>query len=247
MAAPGIPIVGMMVGAMGKNHEEGNTFKAQNTQGAKCWRLLQKGGHIADTTTGKMAVRRRPTARYPCSSHQPPTGGAHSKMPGITGVTMRAVIMAALFLFKEVHMDSHVIEKISNPIQEISLPKPNQSRVVRTKVVGVSFDNRQEVIARMHRGDRIWLDMEPDNPYDPNAISVCCSSGLQIGYLNRNIAARLISLFRAYGYPVKGKVAMVTGSEWDGYNLGVVISFKLPKNNQLNNNLHFEDWDDWKL
>jgi hypothetical protein len=179
-------------------------------------------------------------------------------MPGMTGTIpiKRAVYQkAALHLFKELQMESHVIEKISKPIQEISLPNretdcPNtrvKGRALSTKVVGVTFDNRQEVIAKLHQGDRVWLDMEPDNPFDANAISVCRSNGEQIGYLNRHLAASLITLFRAYGYPVKGKVAVVTGSEWGGYNLGVVISFKLPKNNQLNSNLQFEDWNDWDI
>ena len=152
-------------------------------------------------------------------------------------------------------MESHVIEKISKPIHEINMPKHEsintntrvKGRVVTTKVVGVTFDNRQEVIARLHRDDRVWLDMEPENVFDSNAISVCRSNGEQIGYLNRRLAARLISLFRAYGYPVKGKVEMVTGSDWGGYSLGVVISFKLPKKNQQSNRLQFEDWDDWDI
>jgi hypothetical protein len=163
--------------------------------------------------------------------------------------------MAALFLFKEIQMESHVIEKISNPIQEINLPKHQSAypdthvkgRVVSTKVVGVTFENRQEVISMLRMGDRVWLDMEPDNPYDPNAISVCRSNGEQIGYLNRHLAAGLISLFRTYGYPVKGKVAAITGSDWGGCSLGVVILFKLPKKNQFNINLQFEDWDDWDI
>ena len=169
---------------------------------------------------------------------------------------MRAVFRrAALYSFKEIQMESQVIEKISRTTQESNLPKHVTSypdtrfkgRVVSTKVVGVTFENRQEVISKLHREDRIWLDMEPDNPYDPNAISVCCSNGQQIGYLNRYLAAKLIPFFRAYGYPVKGKVAMVTGSNWGGYSLGVVISFKLPRKNQFGNHLHFEDWDDWDL
>ena len=155
--------------------------------------------------------------------------------------------MAARFLFKEVNMDSHVIEKISNPIQDISLPKPNQSRVVRTKVVGVTFENRQEVIARLRMGDRVWLDREPDNPHDGNAIAVCRSNGEMAGYINRHLAACIAPYFDAYGFPVKGRVTALTGSGWGGYSLGVVIVFKLPKLKQFTNtkSIRFEDWDDW--
>ena len=155
-------------------------------------------------------------------------------------------------------MANQVIEKIEIPIREQTLPKLQSTyphatlsgRVLTTKVVGVTFEGRQEVVARLKEGDRVWLDQEPDNPYDKNAITVCRSNGEQIGYLNRYLAASIVPFFRAYGYPVKGKVTTLTGSGWNGYSLGVVIAFMLPKPNQSNNNhisLQFEDWDDWNL
>ncbi len=151
-----------------------------------------------------------------------------------------------------------VIEKITPPIHQIETPKLQGSypqarvkgRVVTTKVVGVTFEGRQEVVARLQRGDRIWLEREPDNPYDRDAIKVSRENGEQIGYLNRHLAASLNPYFQAYGYPVRGRVSLLTGSGFGGYSLGCMISFKLPRPNQLNNNsngLHFEDWDDWDL
>jgi len=97
-------------------------------------------------------------------------------------------------------------------------------------------------------GDRIWLEMEPDNPHDHNAIKVTRGNGEQFGYINRLLAADIVHYFRAYGYPVQGKVSLLTGSRWDGYSLGVVILFKLPKPKGSNNNGHnpsFDDWEDW--
>jgi hypothetical protein len=150
-------------------------------------------------------------------------------------------------------MENHeVIEKIVRPIQEIDFPKVQSTypqarvkgRIITTKIVGVSFEGRQEVVARLREGDRIWLEMEPTNPYDENAIKVCRSNGEQIGYLNRHLATSLINHFRAYGYPVRGRVALLTGSQWDGYTLGCVIAFKLPKPSQLTHNTQFDDWND---
>ena len=149
-------------------------------------------------------------------------------------------------------METHVIEKISNPITGIGLPKLQpvypqaraKGRIVATRVVGVSFDNRQEVIARLQMGDRVWLEREPDNLHDLNAIRVCRSNGEHFGFLNRHLAASLAPFFDAYGYPVKGKVRFLTGSEFDGYNLGVVIAFKLPKPKRTNQGLKFEGWED---
>ena len=149
-------------------------------------------------------------------------------------------------------MENHeVIEKILSPVQKADFPKLQatypqarvKGRLITTKVVGVTFVRRQEIVARLQKGDRVWLEMEPSNPYDRNAIKVCCSNGEQIGYLNRHLAASIIEYFRAFGYPVRGRVVLLTGSQWDGYTLGCVIAFKLPKPNQLTHNTQFDDWD----
>lgn len=102
-------------------------------------------------------------------------------------------------------------------------------RVITTKVVGVSFEDRQEIVARMQIGDHVWLEREPDNPFDPNAVSVNCSNGEQIGYLSARLAAKLADLLDRYGYPIHGRVYLLTGSSFDSYSLGVVIAFKIPK------------------
>ena len=153
-------------------------------------------------------------------------------------------------------MESQLIEKIGSPIQETRLPKLKayypyttiRGQLISTRVVGVTFEGRQEVVACLRMGDRIWLEMEPDNPYDHNAIKVTRENGEQFGYINRLLAADIVHYLRAYGYPVKGKVSLLTGSRWDGYSLGVVILFKLPNpkgSNNNNPNPSFEVWEDW--
>ena len=75
-------------------------------------------------------------------------------------------------------METHVIERISSPM--VSSPKLQSSypharihgRVISTRIVGVSFNDRQEIVAKLQMGDRIWLEREPDNPHDQNAISL---------------------------------------------------------------------------
>ena len=153
-------------------------------------------------------------------------------------------------------MANQVIEKIESPIEEQTFKLQStfpgatvHGRVITTRVVGVTFEGRQEVVACLQRGDRVWLDREPTNPYDRNAITVCRENGSQIGYLNKSLAANLNVYFKAYGFPVRGRVTLLTGGNYNGYSLGCMISFKLPKQHQLNNhsNLQFEDWDDWNL
>jgi hypothetical protein len=144
------------------------------------------------------------------------------------------------------------IQLVETPKLQASYPQARtKGRLITTKVVGVTFSNRdrnrQEIIARLQMGDRVWLEMEPDNRYDPNAIKVCCSNGEQIGYINRHLAASIHPYFAAYGHPVRGRVTLLTGSNWDGYTLGCVISFKLPKTSQIKHNTFnslFDDWED---
>jgi hypothetical protein len=66
----------------------------------------------------------------------------------------------------------------------------------KTKVVGVTFDNRQPVIQNINTMvDEIVTIREPDNPHDPNAIGVYVkkSTGetFSVGYINRGLAAKL--------------------------------------------------------
>lgn len=66
--------------------------------------------------------------------------------------------------------------------------------VYETKVVGVSKDNadgssRQGIIRReVEEDDKLKVETEPDNLYDPNAVKVLSKNGNQIGYLNKEMA-----------------------------------------------------------
>lgn len=56
------------------------------------------------------------------------------------------------------------------------------------KVAGVTFQGRQETVAKLSEGDPLTLEREPDNPYDPNAIKVLTEHG-EVGYVPREYAA----------------------------------------------------------
>lgn len=116
-----------------------------------------------------------------------------------------------------------------HPQEDIGDSSPEvQGKEVITKVVGVTFEGRQEVVARLHLGEEILLYRDPSNLYDPNAIRVERHSGEQIGYLNRHLASAIVHRFDAHGGPIKGTVINLTGSSFGGYSLGVNISFILP-------------------
>jgi len=60
-----------------------------------------------------------------------------------------------------------------------------------TKVVGVTFDDRQSVVAGLSPGDRLRLVREPANPYDPHAVRVLTQDGRMLGYLRARLAGRI--------------------------------------------------------
>lgn len=69
--------------------------------------------------------------------------------------------------------------------------------VYETKVVGVSKENedgssRQDFIkAEVREDDKLKLESEPTNKYDPNAVKVLSKHGNQIGYLNKEMAEKV--------------------------------------------------------
>ena len=137
------------------------------------------------------------------------------------------------------------IQLVETPKLQACYPQSRvHGRVITTKVVGVTFEGRQEVVAKLQMGDRVWLEMEPSNPYDANAIMVSRSNGEQIGYLNRHLAARIIPYFKAYRYAVKGKVTLLTGSSSDGFTLGCVIIFTVGQAKNTPSIPGFDDWED---
>jgi len=100
-----------------------------------------------------------------------------------------------------------------------------------TRVVGVTFDGRQAVVAKLAVGEQIILRREPTNPYDANAIRVERQSCDQIGYIDRYKAASLAPLFDACGGIGNGSVVQLTGDQSNGMSLGVVIEFTVPQLN----------------
>jgi len=99
---------------------------------------------------------------------------------------------------------------------------------IETKVVGVTFEGRQEVVAKLQVGEKILCRREPTNPFDDNAIRVERLDGEQIGFINRFLAADLAMIFDTQGEPVPGSVTQLTGSLSAGYRLGVWIVFTTP-------------------
>ncbi|MBE2923944.1 HIRAN domain-containing protein [Anoxybacillus flavithermus] len=114
-------------------------------------------------------------------------------------------------------------------------------RVINTKIVGVTRKNedgtsRQELIAECYEGEELFLEREPDNEHDPNAISVWNEYGEQLGYINKDLASRLAPQMDK-GMRVACFVTAVTGGYDDksyGCNIKLILDPEEKDNTFIN-------------
>jgi len=102
-------------------------------------------------------------------------------------------------------------------------------RSIETRVVGVTFENRQAVVALLTEREQVFLIREPDNAFDSNAVKVQRWDHQQFGYLNRELAKLVAPRMDRYGRPVKATVTTLIGGNNPGSRLGVLIKFYLPE------------------
>ena len=97
------------------------------------------------------------------------------------------------------------------------------------RVVGVTFKDRQSVVADLSVGEEVFLEREPDNYYDHNAIKVVRENGQSFGYLNRMLALELSRGMDTMGKTrIPAQVVAVTGGHDRHSYLGAQISFTAP-------------------
>lgn len=93
-----------------------------------------------------------------------------------------------------------------------------------TKVVGVTFSGRQEIIARIQDGDSAEIVREPENEYDFYAVAVYWQNN-QIGYLNTRLA-RVIAPVIDTGAKYGAYVTQVTGKAHESLGVNLCIQKK---------------------
>ena len=103
------------------------------------------------------------------------------------------------------------------------------TRMIETRVAGVTFENRQQVVALLTKGERIYLFREPDNPFDSQAVKVVRWDHQQFGYLCRELAKILSPWMDRNGRFYKATVSRLIGGYHDDSSLGVYIKFYLPE------------------
>jgi single-stranded-DNA-specific exonuclease len=91
-----------------------------------------------------------------------------------------------------------------------------------TKVVGVTFEGRQDVVAGVREGAALELRRDPANAYDPNAIGVWFGA-LQLGFLRREIALRVAPNIDG-GERYTAEVTAVTGGGTRSVGINVYVT-----------------------
>ncbi|HTX57587.1 MAG TPA: helicase-related protein [Candidatus Acidoferrales bacterium] len=78
-----------------------------------------------------------------------------------------------------------------------------------TKLVGVSFEGRQDAIGGLQVGRELVLERQPQNPYDANALAVYYGA-IQLGFVRKEIAKHLAPLIDG-GARYRARIESLTG------------------------------------
>lgn len=96
----------------------------------------------------------------------------------------------------------------------ITYKKGNKMPTRIINVVGVTFDGRQDIIAKMSGREAVRLQPEPLNTYDKNAVAVIATlsdgSNAHIGYISKSLAFELAPMM-ADGQQVVCSIRQISG------------------------------------
>ena len=102
------------------------------------------------------------------------------------------------------------------------------TRSIETRIAGVSFGNRQSTIALLKVGEEVLLIREAENVYDENAIRVYREDGNDLGFIPKELAAKLVSKFDQYGQAVIARIVSIYSGYTPGSMRGVLLRFEIP-------------------
>lgn len=83
-----------------------------------------------------------------------------------------------------------------------------------TRVVGLRYGGRSEVVDELTAGDEVLLIWEQENPYDPKALRVITQKGQDLGFIRRPIAHKLVARIKG-GAALRAKVELVLSEQYD--------------------------------
>ena len=97
-----------------------------------------------------------------------------------------------------------------------------------TKIVGVTFEGRQDLIAGLQPGQELELVRQPENAYDPNAVAVHYGR-LQLGFVRKAIAARIAPNIDA-GERYRAEIKHITGGGTRSVGVNIWVTRERPDN-----------------
>jgi hypothetical protein len=101
-------------------------------------------------------------------------------------------------------------------------------QTIKTRVVGVTFENRQEEIKKIEVGETVLLIREPSNRFDKNAIKVVRLNHNDIGYIKKEMAIILAPRMDNPHKQIEAKV--INCSREDAFApFHVMIQFDVPE------------------
>lgn len=102
--------------------------------------------------------------------------------------------------------------------------KPSRT-LMSFPVSGFAYWDGVDIISEVSVGDKLTLQIEPDNPYDPQAVALYYND-TKIGYVPRDMNENLSKLLY-YGYDIfETKVSQVDANEKPYKQISAVIRVK---------------------
>lgn len=85
---------------------------------------------------------------------------------------------------KDSYLQSQEFIGVPEKIGADLLEQKYQKTIFYIKAVGVTYGDRQNVIRKLNKGDKLFLRPEPTNPYDKNAILILTEDEKEVGYIS---------------------------------------------------------------
>ncbi len=117
---------------------------------------------------------------------------------------------------------------MSNLQSQHEVPESRPMDFIETNVAGIMYDGRQTVVPSLALREKVRLQREPTNPFDPNAIKVERQNGEHFGYVPKELAGHISTYTEADELPIEATITELI-SDAAGSNFRVRICLELSK------------------
>ncbi len=131
----------------------------------------------------------------------------------------------------------------SNIRYAISSGNKNNLEHFYTKIVGVTYENRQNLIKNIRAGEELFLLQDKDNPYDKSAVAVIDRSGNRLGFLKKELAHRISNNIKN-GWKYSVQVSSITGGGTLNYGVNILVTVQSKPKLKINKSIDVYEEDD---